>query len=264
VTGPITSATNPRRKALLKLRERRRREETGTFIIEGTREVERALNSGVVVEEIFLSRELAGTATEDVADRTGDIPVAEVSGAAFRKASYRDHPDGLLAVARQFPTALGTLQIGATPLVLVAEAIEKPGNLGTMLRTADAVGADAVVAADPGTDPFNPNVVRASMGSLFSVPVAVGAAAAAIDWLSDRGLGIYGASPDGDVDFWDANFAAPSAVVVGSEKSGLSPPWIEAATTLVRIPMAGVGDSLNAAVSAALLLYEARRQRRDA
>lgn len=264
MTGPITSVTNTRIKALVKLRQRRQRDETGTFIIEGAREVERALNSGVDIDEIFLSRELAAATTENVAANAGDVPVVELSDAAFRKASYRDRPDGILAVARQFPTDLGTLEIGSTPLVLVADGIEKPGNLGTMLRTADAVGADAVIAADPGTDPFNPNVVRASMGSLFAVAVAVGAAAAAIDWLSDRGLGIYGASPDGDVDFWDANFAAPSAVVVGSEKSGLSPPWIEAATTLVRIPMAGVGDSLNASVSAALLLYEARRQRRDA
>jgi TrmH family RNA methyltransferase len=262
VTGPITSVTNTRIKALVKLRERRQRDETGTFIIEGAREVERALHSGVDIDEIFLSRELAAATTESVAANAGDVPVVELSDAAFRKASYRDRPDGILAVARQFPTDLGTLEIGSTPLVLVADGIEKPGNLGTMLRTAEAVGVDALVTADAVTDPFNPNVVRASMGSLFSVPLAVSAATAAIDWLVDRGIAIHGASPDGDVDFWDARLSGPTAVVVGSEKTGLSPAWSEATTMLVRIPMSGSGDSLNAAVSAALLLYEAVRQRR--
>lgn len=260
--GPITSAGNPKVKELVKLRGRRRRDESGMFIIEGTREVERALGSGIAIEEVFWNRDLAGTPTEALISRIADVSVFELSEAAYRKASYRDHPDGILAVARQFPTDLAALELATTPLVLVAEAIEKPGNLGTMLRTADAVGADAVIAADAGTDPFNPNVVRASMGSLFTVPVAVSGGTEVIAWLSDHGLAVYGAAPDSDVDFWDTDLSSASAVVVGSEQAGLSEPWLEAATARVRIPMAGAADSLNAAVAAALLLYEAVRQRR--
>ena len=173
----ITSPTNPRIKGLVRLRTRRERDREGRFLIEGYRELSRALDGAVALDELFVCPTLFLGANETTlvtrAEATGTT-IVTASEEAFRKASYRDRPEGLLAVARQFPTTLDRLDLGGRPpLVLVAESIEKPGNLGTMLRTADAAGASGVIVADPATDPFNPNVVRASLGTLFHVPLAV-------------------------------------------------------------------------------------------
>jgi RNA methyltransferase, TrmH family len=145
---------------------------------------------------------------------------------------------------------------------LVAEAIEKPGNLGTMLRTADAVGCDAVIVADPTTDAFNPNVVRASTGTLFTVPLAVSSTPELLTWLRGRSVAVAATTPDTDVLLWDADLTGPVAVVVGAEQYGLSPAWLEQADLRIRIPMAGRADSLNAAMASGIVLYEAIRQRR--
>jgi TrmH family RNA methyltransferase len=188
----------------------------------------------------------------------------EAAAEPFRKAAYRSHPDGLLAVARSFPTGLDRIPRRGRrgpPLLLVVEAIEKPGNLGTMLRTADGAGADAVIVADPATDVFNPNVVRSSQGALFLIPVAVGSTAAVRAALGERGVTAFAASPAAAHDVWDADLTGPTAIVVGSEHAGLSPAW-DGGTVGVRLPMAGASDSLNAAAAAAVLLYEAVRQRR--
>ena len=261
----ITSPQNDRVKDLVRLRERRHRDRTGQFIIEGYREIRRAADAGARMTTLYTCPSLFLGPNEDglIEElRTGGVEVVELSEEPFRKVSYRDRPEGLLVVAPQFDTDLASLDTGGVPLLLVTESIEKPGNLGTMLRTADAVGADAVIVADATTDPFNPNVVRASTGTLFTVPLAVATTAQTIAWLVDRGVKIVATTPDTDTDLWDADLREPVALVIGAEQYGLSDSWLDASDLRVRIPMAGTADSLNAAMAAGVVLYEAIRQRR--
>jgi len=261
---PITSPANPRIKHLVRLRERRERDESGLFLIEGYRELRRALEAGVELTELYscpalyLGEHEGALVEAAIAAGAELVPVAE---SPFRKASYRDRPEGLLGVARQFPTGLERLQPGPDPLLLVVEAIEKPGNLGTMLRTAEAAGAAAVVVCDPATDPFNPNVVRASLGTLFSVPVVVGDTPGAIARLRALGIRTVATTPSASLAHWEADLTGPVAVVVGSEQYGLSAAWLEAADLRVVIPMPGSVDSLNAAMAAGVVLFDAVRQR---
>jgi TrmH family RNA methyltransferase len=264
VDEPITSAANPRIKALVRLRSRRARDTSGLFPIEGYREVLRAVDAGIEIVEVYVCPPLyLGGNEAALAERAAaaGARVIEVAEVPFRKASYRDRPEGLLALARQFDTTLERLDPGPGPLMLVAESIEKPGNLGTMLRTAEAAGADAVVAADPTTDPFNPNTVRASLGTMFRVPLAVADTPATVTWLRSRGIRILAATPAGATAHWEADMLGPVALVIGSEQYGLSEGWLEAADQQVVIPMPGSVDSLNAAMAAGILLFEAVRQR---
>jgi TrmH family RNA methyltransferase len=264
VTDPITSVSNDRIKRLVRLRDRRERDRSGRFLVEGFREIGRALDGGVAVDEIFVCDRLflGGNETALVAraEAAGAeiVPVAEEP---FRKASYRDRPEGLLAVARQFPTGLDRMDPEAPALLLVVESIEKPGNLGTMLRTAEAAGAGGVVVCEPTTDPFNPNVVRASIGTVFCVPLAVTSTRRAIGWLSTHAIRSLAATPTGARPFWEADLTGPVALVIGSEQYGLSDAWLRGAADRVMIPMPGSVDSLNAAMSAGILLFEAVRQR---
>jgi TrmH family RNA methyltransferase len=264
VTEPITSATNPRIKALIRLRNRRERDRLGRFLVEGYRELARAIDAGITIEELYVARGLfLGHNEQALVDRataTG-TEILEVGDAAFERASYRDRPEGLLAVARQFSAAVSDLDLDGNPLILVAEGIEKPGNLGTMLRTADAAGASAVIVADPTTDPFNPNVVRASLGTLFTVPLAVTDSANAVTSLRAHGVTILAATPDGARPHHSVDMTGPIALVVGSEQYGLSGAWLEAADARIVIRMPGSVDSLNAAMAAGILLFEAVRQR---
>ena len=250
---------------MLRLRNRRERRETGLFLVEGFREIRRALDAGVGIEEMWFCPELyLGTSEGEIVDRSAvaGAETIQASDAPFRRMAYRDRPEGLLAVCRQFDTSLGHISLGEPALVLVVESIEKPGNLGTMIRAAGAAGADAVVVADPTTDVFNPNVVRSSLGTCFLVPIAVAATDDAIGWLTSKGLRICVATPEADTNHWEAPMREPTALVVGSEQYGLSPAFIHATDIAVRIPMpGGVIDSLNAATSAAILLFEAVRQR---
>lgn len=255
----ITSTANERLKRLKRLRKRRDRDDEGVFLVEGYREVRRAVEAGVEVVELYAAPELflgenEGALIESVA-RTG--AVYEVAAEPFASVATRDRPDGLLAVARQFDTSLARQAPG---LVLVAEQVERPGNLGTMLRTACGAGVTGVIAADPQTDVFAPEVVRASVGTLFAQPVSVAGAAEAAAFLQGAGIAIVTASPDGEVAHWEADLTGPVAIVVGSEQHGVTPLWLDAADVVVRIPMAGV-DSLNVASAAAILLFEAVRQR---
>lgn len=268
MTAPaITSPANPAVKRLVKLRSRRRRDQEGVFIIEGYRELAKAAAADLAVDELYLCEELFLGANEPaLAARieASGARLRRLAPAPFRKAAYRDRPEGLLAVAPQFDTSLSRLELPADPLLLVAEAIEKPGNLGNMLRTADAAGAAAVLAADPGADPFNPNAVRASLGSLFTVPLAVCTSAEALAWLESRGVRPVAASPAAATPLWEIDLTGPAAVAVGSEQYGLSEPWLDGRCPAARIPMAGAADSLNAASAAAVLLFEAVRQRSGA
>jgi TrmH family RNA methyltransferase len=193
--------------------------------------------------------------------RSFGAEIIECSRAVFEKASYREGPDGFLAVAPSPGRGLFALDIPTDGLLLVAQGIEKPGNLGAMLRTADAAGVAAVIAADPVTDWGNPNVVRASKGTVFSVPVASATTAETIAWLAARGIALVATTPDTDTRHTDADLRGPVAIAVGTEKYGLDEELFAASTIRVRIPMAGRADSLNAATAAAIVLFEAVRQR---
>lgn len=260
----ITSLHNPKVKQLVRLRDRRERDRTGTFLVEGYREILRGVEADLVVEEMYVCPQLflggnEAALVEHARGRGADV--VELSEPVFRKVSYRDRPEGLLVVARQPDTSLHRLRLTGDGFVLVVCSIEKPGNLGTMLRTADAAGMTAVVVSDPTTDPFNPNVVRASLGTLFTVPLAVAGTVETLSALAGAGVRIVATTPSAATTLWDADLTGPVAVVVGSEQYGLPAAWLDAADVRVRIPMAGRADSLNAAVAAAVTVFEALRQR---
>lgn len=262
VTERITSLANPRVKAYARLKSAKERRQTGLFLIEGYREIERALAAGVEFDTLLVCPEHLTGGHEAALDVTPDVDVIELSDTPFRKIALRQHPPGLIAVARIFDTRLESLQLASDPLVLIIERVEKPGNIGAMMRTADAAGVDAVIIADAATDIFNPNVIRASQGSVFGLPLAVASAESAIEWAVDASLTMVGGYADTDTDLWQADMTGPTAILVGAEDVGISDIWSDI-TQPVRIPMAGTADSLNASVSAAVLLYEAVRQRRS-
>jgi RNA methyltransferase, TrmH family len=261
---PITSTQNPRVKQLVLLRERRHRERSGLFVIEGFRELSRAVEAGIELVTVYTCPALHLGTNEPALVRAAAAAGAEsveLGETAFRRASYRDRPEGLMAVARTFATGLDAIDLSGDPLLLVVESIEKPGNLGTMLRTADAAGVRAVLVCDPTTDPFNPNVIRASLGTLFTVPIGISDTRAATRRLRKAGIHLVATSPKTSRLHWDADYHGGVAVVIGSEQYGLSDAWVRAADESVRIPMAGSADSLNAAAAAAVVLFEAVRQR---
>lgn len=262
MTERITSAGNPRVKAFAKLHKARERSRTGLFLIEGHREIARAVAAGVAVETLLVCPDLLTDEARALTDRFDAGRRLDLDAAPFRKVAYRENPPGLVGVARQFDTSLSALRLGDSPLVLIVEQVEKPGNLGAMMRTADAVGVDAVVVADAATDVFNPNVVRASQGSLFSVPVAVATVEKAIAWTQDLSIHVVGGYPAAANELWQTTMTGPVAILVGAEDVGISSAW-DGVTEPVRIPMAGAADSLNASVAVAVLLFEARRQRRS-
>lgn len=260
----IDSPKNPFIKELLRLRERRERDRSGRFLIEGVREVERALAAGIRIDQLLVAPELTrpeGQALAATAERSG-ISVTELSGQAFVRLTIRENPDGLMALADTWRTGLSELELPGEPLLVVLDGLEKPGNLGALLRTADAVDADAVFVTGPGTDPFNPNVIRASMGSLFSRPLVTAQAEELRRYLEARGVRIVATSPSANRPYWDASLTGPLAIVLGTEHQGLGSEWLAAADEQVHIPMAGMADSLNVATAGALVLYEALRQRR--
>jgi len=260
----ITSLQNPRVKLLVKLRERRDRDEVGLFLVEGYREVRRALEKGVKFKELYFSPEWFLGENEPsliAAIQAQGAQVFELTKAAFAKVAYRERPDGLLAVAPQWRRGLADLTLGANPFLLVVESIEKPGNLGTILRSADAAGCDAVIVCDPVTDLFNANVVRASTGVLFSVPVVVSESPAVHAWLQERKIRSAATTPHTENIYTQTNLRGPLAVIMGSEQYGLSEFWMKGADVLIRIPMAGQADSLNVAMATIITLFEAVRQR---
>jgi len=263
----ITSLQNPRVKQLVKLRDRRPRDEAGVFLVEGYREIRRALEKKVPLRELYYSPDWFLGENEPAL-----LAQAEAAGAqlfelpknVFAKAAYRERPDGLLAVAPQWHRTLADLVLPASPFLLVVEAIEKPGNLGTILRSADAAGCHAVIVCDPVTDIFNPNVVRASTGVLFAVPLVVAESAAVHDWLKQNKIPAVATTPAADQLYTAADLRGPIAVVMGSEQYGLSEFWLKHADLRVRIPMAGQADSLNVAMATIITLFEAVRQRGSA
>jgi TrmH family RNA methyltransferase len=260
----ITSLQNPRLKRLVRLRDRRARDKEKAFLVEGYREVRRALEKKVALDELYYCPDwFLGENEPALLEQAGTAgaELYELSKDAFAKVAYRERPDGILAVAPQWKRTLESLVLPAVPFLLVVEAIEKPGNLGTILRGADAAGCDAVIVCDPVTDLFNPNVVRASTGVLFSVPCAVEESGAVLAWLKKRGIRSVATTPAASKLYSDTDLKGPLAVVMGSEQYGLSEFWLANADQSVRIPMAGQADSLNVAMAALITLFEAVRQR---
>jgi TrmH family RNA methyltransferase len=260
----VSSTSNPRVKSLVDLRRRRVRDERGLTVVEGHAELTLALEAGVVPREVYyapaLVREPLPLEALDRARAEG-AEVLSLSESAFRKASYRESPDGWLAVVASPARPLGELCLEQPALLLVCESIEKPGNLGAMLRTAEAVGVDAVVSASPVADWGNPNVIRASKGTVFAVPVASAPTEQVIAWLTGAELAVVVATPDAETTIADTDLAGPTALVVGSEHAGVSQAFRDAASAVARLPMRGRVNSLNVSIAAAVALYEARRQR---
>ena len=263
----ITSPTNPRIKALVRLRRRRHREERAETLVEGYEELGLALSAGVAPVAVYHCPELARPGELDKLRGYPSFDLAElvtVPPPVFEKVAYRQSPDGWLAVLPSVRTDLAALNPGPDPLILVCEGVEKPGNLGAMLRTADAAGVAAVIATDPGTDWANPNVVRASKGAVYTVPVVTADTDEVLAWLAGRGIGVLAATPEASDPYTRLDLRGPLAIAVGAEKHGLSEAWLAAADRRALIPMHGRVDSLNVATSAAILLYEAVRQRSSA
>lgn len=263
-TPEITSRSNPRVAAVAGLRDRRERERQGLTIVDGSREVRRALESGADVVEAFVCGPLlAGPDARAALDAlaAGGTAVTPVSRGVFEKLAFGDRAEGLLAVVRIPDLSLGRLALPADPLVAIIEGVEKPGNIGAVLRSADGAGADALVAASPRTDLFNPNAIRASAGTIFRVPLAAAPAADALGWARAAGLRIVATRVDADGAYTGADLSGPIAIVLGAEADGLTATWDAPDIEAVRIPMRGIADSLNVSVAAALLLFEARRQR---
>ena len=260
----VTSLQNPSIKEVVKLRQRSHRDAAGLLIVEGYREVKRALDNHVPVAKLFFCPTLyQGKNEPALVARCAElnVPLFECTDVAFRKIAYRDRPEGLLALCPQIHRSLSDLVLPDNPFIVVGEHIEKPGNLGTMLRTADAAGAHALIVCDRCTDINNPNVVRASIGTLFTVPVAEASTEETLAWLKKKGIRSLAASPHATQNYTAVDMTQPIAVVVGAEQFGLSNAWMTQADELVRIPMLGQADSLNVAAAATILLYEVVRQR---
>lgn len=259
----LTSLRNQRVKEVLRLRQRRQRDRTGRMLIEGRREIRAAIASGVRIATLFVCEELLGPEDEDIIKpaRRGGAEIVTVNTPVAAKMAYRNNPEGLLALAEQPGLGIEGIRLRSPALVAVLEGIEKPGNLGAALRVADGAGIDGLVVAGGGTDVWNPNTIRSSLGTVFSVPIARTGAREALDWCKNNGLCIVAATPGAEMMHWDADLSLPAAIAVGSEDIGLSGLWMEAADIRVRIPMRGTADSLNASASLAILLYEALRQR---
>jgi len=255
----VTSAQNPKIKQLLALQEKSRsRRESGLFVLEGRRELERCAAAGYAVETLFWCPEIYGTREPEL----GQERLIEVPSFLYAKIAYRGGTEGVIATVHSREHTLEELRLPGNALVVVLESVEKPGNLGAVLRSADAAGADAVIVCDPLTDIYNPNLLRASTGALFSVQLAACNSVEAVEYLKAAGIRILTAQLQDSALYYDTDMKGATAIVIGTEATGLSTIWRMAADAHIRIPMNGVCDSLNASVSAAILLFEAVRQRR--
>ncbi|MBQ7273272.1 MAG: RNA methyltransferase [Bacteroidales bacterium] len=269
----ITSAQNPKIKNLLLLQEKSKaRREQGLFVVEGRRELEHCLEAGYNVRTLFVCPEIAGEETLPSAllrnpvraNATGSVSspaVIEIPEALYRKVAYRGSTEGIIAEVEYKERKLSDLRLPENPLIMVLEAVEKPGNLGAVLRSADAAGADAVLICDPLTDLYNPNLIRASIGAVFTVPTVACSSEEAISFLQDRGIQILTAQLQDSSLYYNIDMRRGTALVMGTESTGLTDQWRKAASAHIRIPMLGHLDSLNVSVSAAILLFEAVRQR---
>lgn len=267
----LTSLQNARIKNILKLSNRRQRDAQMKTVVEGVREAARALQCGIAPEEAYICPELIHTAEAtavwqqlQLLATAGKLTLFTVTPELFAKAAYRGESGGILLVIPYLNQTLATLSLNAAPLLLIIDGGEKPGNLGAILRTADAAGVDAVIVtsqASGGTDIHNPNVVRASLGALFSLPVVEAEASELLAWLRQQQIRIAVLTPEGERPYTDTNLQGPLALVMGSEAFGVDQTWLDEADIRLRIPMMGVVDSLNLSVATAVVVFEAVRQR---
>jgi TrmH family RNA methyltransferase len=257
----ITSAQNPFIKSLVLLQEKAKaRKQSGTFLIEGIREIELAIKGNYEIETILICTELTDL-SENLTIQKSNNPTIEISKEVYQKLAYRDTTEGIIAVAKTKSHQLSELKLPENPLILVMESIEKPGNIGAMLRTCDAAKVDAVIIANPKTDLYNPNMVRSSVGCLFTNQIATASTEETIVFLQQNNINFYSATLQNSTSYHTQNFTKPTALVVGTEATGLTEPWREKATQNIIIPMQGEIDSMNVSVAAAILLFEAKRQR---
>lgn len=258
----ITSLQNSRIKNIVKLTKARERKAQNLFILEGARELTLAISANYVVKSIFICPELfLKTDYPQVLETIDRTSIFEVSASVFEKIAYREGSDGLIALVEPKPHNLSNLQIRKNPFVIVLESIEKPGNLGAILRTADAADADAIIVCDPLTDVYNPNAIRSSVGCLFTVDVAICSSEEALKWLRENRINIYAAELNTNKRYQDIDYTQASAIVMGTEADGLTPYWINHADSSIKIPMRGKIDSLNVSTSTAIITFEAMRQR---
>ncbi len=265
----ITSSANPRVKQAARLREAGERRATGLTLVDGSREIGRALAAGVEIVEAFVDAESPPDPVRD-ACRDGlaarGVELVPLARRPFEKIAFGSRNEGLVAVVRFVAQDLEQFQPAADHPILVVEGVEKPGNLGAILRTADAAGIAGVIACGDGTDPANPAAIRASLGTIFSVPLAVASSETAIGWCARQQRKVFAAMPNGSIVWHDAAFTGATAIVLGSEAHGLSAAWQDAAAAgrihlhTIRLPMCGVADSLNVSAAAAILAYESLRQ----
>lgn len=260
----ITSLKNPKVMDAVKLNERKHREETGLFLIEGARELQLAIKGGTALYRLFYCEEHfrddeAGRIVEAALNKGAEL--IPVTAKVFQKMVYREGSSGILAVARQDKKKFGDISLSNPPLLIVVEGAEKPGNLGAILRSADAAGVDGVIVCGKSTDIYNPNVVRASTGALFTVAVVESTTEETIQWLKDKKISMIAATPDAETIYFDADLNKACAIVMGSEHEGLHNALLNAADMKVMIPMKGETDSLNLSAATAVILYEAIRQR---
>lgn len=265
MTEPITSRHNPRIKLAAKLRDRSGRRDQQRIIIDGIREIGRALDAGVEVIEAFVCEAAVSEAGHDLQRRlaaTG-CEIVLVAPSVLEKIAFGDRSDGIVAIAEPPELTLESFTLQNEMLVAVLESVEKPGNVGAVLRSADAAGVAGVIVADGGTDLYNPNSIRASAGTIFSMPLVTCSSAGALAWLRQHAFQVFATRIDGAVDYTSVRYAGRSAVVLGSEAEGLSRIWRGADVTSIKLPLRGIGDSLNVSVTGAILFYEALRQREN-
>jgi TrmH family RNA methyltransferase len=254
----ISSQSNPLVKQILQLKLKSKlRKTSGLFVVEGRREVQLAIDGGYKIETLLFSDKLSLESLP-----IGPNEYISVSEAVYDKLAHRGTTEGMIALVQMPKHELSHLKMASsTPLILIAEAPEKPGNIGALFRTADAAKLDAVLIANPKTDLYNPNIIRSSVGGIFTVPVATGSTEEIINWLKAKHISIYAAALEQAESYQQIDFTAPTAIVVGTEDQGLSQLWLESAQKVIKIPMSGQIDSLNVSVSAAILIFEAKRQR---
>lgn len=256
----ITSTKNPRIQNLVKLDKPRLRKEQGVFVIEGLKEIEKAFVTGYQMVTMFFCSEIISFSY--VEKYAGDsTEIFSVSRDVFAKITYREDSGGLVVLSKPKSHSLQNIHLHENPLIIVLESVEKPGNLGAILRTADAAGVDALIICDTQTDLYNPNVIRSGLGCLFTVPVATGSTEEVIQWLKDHGISIFCTGLNASVPYHTIDFTLPAAIVMGTESTGLTQKWLNASDQNIIIPMSGMADSLNVSVSAAIVIFEAKRQR---
>jgi RNA methyltransferase, TrmH family len=266
MSDPINSPTNPHIKNILRLQANSRdRRSQNLFVIEGYREISRAMTSGYKIKELYVCHEIDRQGrSEELKSQDSSIKVFEVSKAAFTRVAYREGSDGLIALAVPRFIGLDELKLCAKPLILILESVEKPGNLGAIMRTADAAGIDAVIVCDPLTDIYNPNAIRSGVGCIFTSQVVTCTSAEALAWLQGKMIRIFSAALTNQaVTYYQLDFRGPTAIVMGTEATGLSKEWLDNSDAHIIIPMKGIADSLNVSTSAAVLVFEAVRQREN-